>query len=318
MDIYKLRKKTDGVAAFWRDGNMLASYHGNLHMIAGWNDSFSPALTNDHYISDNNGATWIQQAETPFANRHTGGVGVYNDKIWIWGGDHYMDLWKYDDVNKWVQVSANWSVDTVGREHFHRTVHKGYAYVAGGHRWNEPANKQNSIYKKSLDSTGDAWTKVCDLPTAMQNIDSGCLVSFKGDLYLFGGGRVDLGLPYPVNTKVWKSTDDGATWAQIADTPLLNSFIWGDAVATNSMIFGLSGSDTNNSMTGSNNRIVYTEDGITWSEYYMKIPGRHATGMCVHEDDIIMTCGYNRNDCWQLKKISSKYRCYSDIYRINI
>lgn len=314
MDIFRIRKVTDSVAAFWRDGNMLASLNGNLHMMFGWNDSFYPALTNDHYISTNNGATWTQQPEIPVPIRHTGGVGVYNNKIYIWGGDHYMDLWSYDDTNGWVQISANWSVDTVGREHFHRTLHKGYAYVAGGHRWNEPSNKQNSIYRRLVTSTGDTWTKVCDLPADMQNIDSGCLVSFKGDLLLFGGGRVDLGQPYPVNTKVWKSSDDGFTWAQIADTPLLNSYIWGDAIATESMIFALSGSDTNNSMTGYNNRIVYTEDGETWFEYIMKIPGRHATGMTVHGSDIYMTCGYASNDCWKLKKIADDFRCYSNVY----
>lgn len=323
MSIYKVSKVNDACCSYWRDGVKGFEMSKRFHLVAGWNDSQTPALNNDFWTSDDFGKTWSQEPEQPYAIRHTPGHGKAYGKFWIWGGDHYMDLWSYDDTNGWVQINSNWSVDTVGREHFNGCVHEVspgqfYAYVKGGHRWNEPANKQNSIYRCPLfgGSIG-VWELVLDYSgdSTMINTDSGCLRSFQGKLVDFGGGRVDLGTPYPVNTKVRHSTDGGATWTAIADHPELNSFIWGDAACNDHVMFAISGSDPQNNMTGDNNRIVYSYDGfITLYVFQLRIPGRHATAIWEYGSDFYFACGYNRNDMWRIKRIASDYRCYINIY----
>lgn len=325
--VYKPYLINNNATAFWRDGTNCPVLNENHTILFGWNSGNTPTLNNDFYLSTNKGATFTLQATPPVGIRHTGGAVVCLQKIWVWGGNDVMDVWNWTPAAGWVEFAPHWSVGA-SWEHFSRCLHwvNGipFLYVMGGHEYNTPANETNKIYRIAL--TGGAagvWELVLDYAgEAFQNINSGCLLSTStqtknGKLILAGGGRVISDGNNQISQKVWENTTDGfEVWTEIADTPLLNSFLWGDmAINAQGHIFGISGSDAVNDMTGPNNRLVLSlDEGYTWQLMGWTLPGRHATGVTAHGNDFYLSCGFNRNDYYRIKMVASAYRCYAEIY----
>jgi hypothetical protein len=308
-DIFKLRLQTNTVGSEWRDGVKMVYYNWRLHQMGGWNFNETPVTCSHHYVSEDDGITWTQLADAPWNRRHCGGVGVYDDKIWIWFGDDNQDLWYYNDADGWTEVTTVMN-GLSAREHSSYALIDGYAYIMNGFPYGEVYNKINNIYRINLapDSNFE-WELHSAVTGDMQNIDSACLVWFKGFAWFFGGGRISGETPpYFINTKIWKSADL-ITWALVKNEPLFNSGCWADAAINGEYICYISGSDDENNMTGVNNRLMLSADGENWVENFLNIPGRHATAVCNMDRDFIISRGYLRNDCWLLKHIASQYRC---------
>lgn len=306
--IYKIRAKDTSVLPYWVDGAKLISYNNEIHLIGGWNNTQgAPNVKPFHYKSTDNGATFSSVVVMPQGGRTEGGVIVKNDKIYIYLGNDddatsAEDVWSYDAVDGWVEVTAQWGFHVgEGYNAFAHCTHKGYAYMMLG-KTRSPDVHVNKVYR-SLNLVD--WVDMgATIPAAMEDWEYASSVSLKGALICFGGGRIVGSPPWTINTKVFKSTDDGVTWTEIADSPLLNSSLWGDAaVGGEDTILYVSGSDTNNS-TSANNRILFSYDGITWRYLHRIVDGRHATPICSHNDDVYFACGILRNDCFQLKRIN--------------
>jgi len=190
------------------------------------------------------------------------------------------------------------------RGHYAKCIHNGYAYVSGGNSLDD-SQTFNDMWRSS---NLVHWEKTCDLPLEMRDWKSAILISFKGLLYFFGGGKYTVSggtivPPISTNTKIFQSKDDGKTWTIIGQNDLFNSFWWGDAVATEQFIVAISGSDYNNSMTN-NNRIIYFDESLKVKLISKTIPGRHATGVAVDDKGNIGLClGFRQNDFHILKNI---------------
>lgn len=306
--IYKLRNRDAVVLPFWVDGAGMIEYLNNeLHIIGGWNPGVgAPSIKPLHYKSTDDGVSFSSVSVMPQGGRTEFAISKKNDKIYVAGGNDSdetsaSDVWSWNSVSGWVQVTANWGVHD-GYAAFGHCDHNGYTYVMQG--LIRPSTYVNEVWR-SLNMVN--WENMeATIPAAMQNLLYGCPVSFKGALYFFGGGRLNFpsATPYYISTKVFKSTDNGMTWTEIADDQLLNAAIWmNSCVAGGDTVLAISGSDTNNSLTA-NNRMIFSHDMITWRHLSKNIFGRHATCICSHGDDAFVAEGFGYNDCYKLKRVS--------------
>lgn len=295
--IPRLRYLADNITAYAQDGSVMVYYEGKLHLLGGWNSTQSPITNNYHYTIDPVALTITQLANAGWTRRHTFGAGVKDGKIWVWGddnsfpGSYHRDVWTYDTVNGWVQVTSNWGSSVGDRQLAYYTVHNNYLYIAGGQGWGD-------IWRSA---DGITWSLVGDLPET--TLESGVLVSYLGDLWLIGGGIYStVTVPHYITNKAYKSTDGGATWTLMATDDRLKTY-WCNGVATADGIFIIKGSDGYGTKLAG---IIYSTDGVTWKNLsYSPLP-RHATAMCADEDGVVYIAQGNLfNDLYKIIDISN-------------
>lgn len=69
-----------------------AAFDGHLWVLEGWNQ----ANRNDVWYSED-GATWLELPNTPWAPRHAASVFVFHDALWLVAGNHFgRDVWKLE------------------------------------------------------------------------------------------------------------------------------------------------------------------------------------------------------------------------------
>lgn len=281
-----------------------------------------PKTCSEHHTSDDKGATWTQLADAPWVPRHCfhSGLKSSDGKIYIWGQDDTKDpeteafvwpndIWRYDAVNGWVQ-----SVSDAGLGQLMATygcMHKDYLYVCNGSYAGigNGVTRNNKIYRSDGES---AFEEVADLPETMQNLESGCLVSFKGKLVHFSGGLWEGNFPDPkpeYNNQIHVSEDDGLTWELVGTDNRLKSY-WTAGAATQERIYMIRGI---NNGGAEEIGILYTEDMINWHEFEYNVQPRHAASMCVHDGmDVIFGVGdaNDGDDVYLIKKIASRFKYY--------
>lgn len=310
--IYKQRILSTAVKNRWTDGTEMAFFENKLHLVGGWNSDESPQLNKEHWTINLDGSSPTLLGNASGNIKHTFLLFVAGGYLWNIGGNGVVDVNRYSSGSGWEALAADWNIDAYGREHFARCYDPstGYAYIMLGHKYASPSESIPFIYRSTIASNFTIWETVAELPVGMHNANSGCLVPFKGNLIFFGGGDVSVGIPYYINTKVWQSTDGGFTWTSIADSPLLNSGIWGDAVAFDDTIMYLSGSDVNNSLTA-NNRFLITHNAIDFYQPALKVAGRHATARCAdNRGNFYFSMGFGQNDLIKFKRMADKVQCY--------
>ena len=229
------------------DGAGALVHRGRMWLLGGWNprdtDSFPPTpLTpkgrcNSRVYSSADGYEWkLEVAEAPWQGRHTAGYAVYDDRMWIVGGDvqqgtYQSDCWSSEDGVDWVchTDDAPW-----GPRCLHITVaYDNALWVMGGQTSYEPqttepppgmAAVQECFYRDAWRSTdGVNWSCVADqLPCFPRGMMGGSAVK-DGRMWLLGGGTYDTptrpGRTF--SNDVWSSCDgvkwrlhtDSAAWA---------------------------------------------------------------------------------------------------------
>lgn len=190
-----------------RDGDVIFETDtGNIRMIGGWDGNWLPrTTTNEQWESSDGGVTFTQLANAPWDGRHSFAHGTRADgKFWIWGGDDLYgpqrDVWTFDTVNDWVQITSDWGNVAGNRAGHGFCVHNDYMYLIGG-----------TIQDCVRSSDGITWTKMSDLSFGFSFIHGYC-ASHNGYIYAVGGQP---GQQY----KVFKSLD-GTSWTALPDLPI--------------------------------------------------------------------------------------------------
>lgn len=185
---YSFTRVTTTAPWIYRDGaGIVAMSDGYLYMLGGWNPTvtFSGATTTNE--------VW----RTPLSD-----------------GVNWTQLHTHDPSPPQTGASAHWR-----RRHacgWLKHVHAGteYIYVIGG-------DQEDGAYPADVwRSTGGAsptWERMTDAAPWGARILS-IVGSYNGALYVMGG-QTDAGDASTVLRDVWKSTDGGATWTQLADAP---------------------------------------------------------------------------------------------------
>jgi hypothetical protein len=272
-----------------RDGTVFFETAGKIRVIGGWNPA-KPGVGWGIYDSTNqqwetpDGSTFTQIANAPWQGRHNFASGYRADgKYWLWGGDGVAvptgqrDVWTYDPVNGWVQVTANWGNVAGDRIGHSFCVHNDYMYMIGG-----------SIQDCVRSNDGINWVKMSDLPAGLiaASYANGSACSHRDYIYVLGGSGSGVnGNQY----KVYR-TKTGATWEQLPDLPAstANTTYWCRVASWADRLWYFAGTGV------SNQRGIWMSDdeGQTWTKHYsFFMLATHAQGIGTFGNDLYQITG---------------------------
>ncbi len=228
----------------------MASFNDMLVVVGGF--SFETGFfLNDVWTSDN-GLDWTRAAPTSphFTPRQQHGVVVFQDQLWVLGGqsgaDLLHDVWRSSDGENWTQVveAASWAP----RRGMACIAHGDYLYLTGGET--EEREYLNDVWRTS---DGERWEIVVGA-AAWSPRGMHALASFKDVLWLLGGAS-----DYELHRDVWRSAD-GQSWTQ-AETPPF-TLAWHRAEVFKDNLYVLGGVNEDDRLS---NRVYRTRDGASWS-----------------------------------------------------
>ena len=172
-----------------RHGAAMVSYDGKLWIMGGCGLICSAGtMTNDVWYSDDDGVTWTQT--TVNGSRWSPGqpnVVVYDDKMWVVGGNFGSDVWYSTDGSTWTQATANGGFPKT----INAIVFNDKILVVGG---GEP--QHNEVWSSS---DGITWTQET-ADAGWSDRQNAGVVEFNNNIYVLGGlntGRLN---------DVWKTT----------------------------------------------------------------------------------------------------------------
>lgn len=325
----KVAEKADFPA---RDGAGALVYKDKMWLIGGWNPADKKtnpihSNCNNEVWNSSDGKTWLLvKPNTHLDNsfdptsdweaRHTAGYVVYQDKMWIVGGDpllgHYQyDVWNSDDGKTWNWVNQGKDVPWGPRVLHYTVVFKDKIWVMGGQTTPQFASEEHHFYADIWNSSdGINWTEVkpkgaCWSPRGM----IGGSVVFKDRIWLLSGGIYETpdNPQWSYFREVW-SSEDGIHWECQTDSPPWLPRHYHDTAVFDEKMWILEGCIPSNpegpwDTHGRNtNDVWYSADGINWHE----LPDtpwrpRHAASVFVYKDALWMVAGNHMQcDVWKL------------------
>ena len=302
-----------------RDGAGALVHRNRMWLIGGWNPrdrAHFPRICNNEVWSSQDGADWTLvkpntfldrsfDAELDWEGRHTAGYVVYDDKMWIVGGDanqgHYMfDVWNSTDGEKWTYVNKRKPVPWGPRVLHYTLVFKGQIWVMGGQTIPQIGSEKEVFYRDIWTTTdGVNWTQVVPKePFWPQRGMIGGNVVFKDRMWVLGGGTYDT--PKTPKRKffndVWSSAD-GVSWQLHLKSAPWAPRQYHEVAVFDDRMWVLEGY-----AKGNRNDVWHSSDGVNWYE----LPGtpwkpRHAASVFVHDNALWMVAGNNmESDVWKL------------------
>ncbi len=289
-----------------RDGAGACVFKDTMYLLGGWNplDSVNfPNITNNEIWKSTDGNNWTLAGNAPWESRHTFGTLVFNNKIWVLGGDqaqnHFQpDVWNSSDGVHWnlIDSAAPW-----GDRVTHITcVFNNKMWVMGGQKMVGQGfnNTIDTVYSDVWNSVdGINWNKVSDsagwAPRAQ--IEGSCI--FNNKIWIFGGGTYN-GVKKYYND-VWNSSD-GINWTLINNEAPWEKRQYHEVIVYDNLMWVIGGWD------GFSNRndVWYSQDGVTWHEL-KNTPwyGRHASSVYNYKKSLWMVAGNMWNDSWRLNNL---------------
>jgi hypothetical protein len=115
-------------------GHTVLVYHDRLWLLGGADhvasDRSTDSFLNDVWVSTD-GDTWTQVTPAaPWTPRDKAGVVVFQDRLYLLGGQDMADVWRSSNGHDWTSLltEADWG----GRHDFARVVYDGRLWVFGG------------------------------------------------------------------------------------------------------------------------------------------------------------------------------------------
>jgi hypothetical protein len=325
---YEWQRLTANIGDDWRvrDGNTLSwlPSRGRFIMVAGWNgeqapegfstvgpDVYPPENTSDEVWSSADGVSWtldLPHGHGQFERRHAHNTMLWNDRLWMIGGDHHQGYYNHDVVSS--ADGLDWQVElgpgTTPPPWSERAaqvsgVYAGKLWTVGGQDLIGEVELQ--AYHNDVWSSEDGvnWEQVVADAPASATRWAGCgvldgLVEFQGRMWLVGCARYrDSAEGHLMSNEVW-STTDGAVWTRHADPPWQGK-IWPNVVVWRGELWILFGYTHGDPMlglpAGNANEVWHSADGETWEAlpFDAPVPGSHAQGVAVHDDFLLYAGG---------------------------
>ena len=239
--------------------------------------------------------------------RHTAGYCVFDNKMWIIGGDCIQGHYQYDVLNStdgkdWTLVNGGAPIP--GPRCLQVVVvHEGKIFLMGGQTIPESAPATDIQYNDVWSTVnGRDWTEECaSAPWAARGMIGGG-VSFAGKIWLLGGGTYDT-TEHPARTyynEVW-SSPDGKTWTlecvapwkarQYQDVCVMGGRMW---IMEG---FGSEAANRKDVWSSSDGKHWLYHGAVAW-------PARHAASLFVMADEAYLVAGNNMTaDAWKLAKV---------------
>jgi hypothetical protein len=295
-------------------------------VLGGWNADTTvfPKTTNNEVWSSPDGKHWTQVKRNTFGTsafnpatdwegRHMAGWIVFQNKLWIVGGDsnqcHYQpNVWNSTDGAHWTELASN--VPWGNRVLFYTLVFKNKLWVMGGQTLQlddcpgpaAPTQIYNDVWTSS---DGANWSKVAaasEASWAPRGVICGAVV-FNGRMWLIGGGVYGTSsTPDVAYNDVWNSAD-GVNWSRVIDHAPWDPRIYHDITVFDGHMWVLGGNAGNGG--GNLDDVWYSSDGVHWKQ----LPNtpwlaRHAASVAVLNGTLWLTGGTaysgSQNDVWSL------------------
>jgi len=304
-----------------RDGAGALVFQDRLWLLGGWNPgdkTHFPRICNNEVWSSADGATWILEKPNTFAagefdptadweGRHTAGYVVYQDKLWVVGGDanqgHYQsDVWSSMDGRAWDWVNRGRDVPWGPRALHYTCVFQDQIWVLGGQTMPGFAAADEIFYRDIWTTrNGVDWQEVrpVDDYWSPRGMIGGSAV-FQDRIWILGGGTYDTPTTPSRNfyNDVWSSSD-GVHWTRHCEAAPWHPRQYHEVAVFDNRLWVLEGYHQEG---GNRNDVWYSEDGAMWQEL-PETPWRprHAASVFVHQDALWLVAGNNmERDVWKL------------------
>ena len=200
---------TNGADWSGRFGHEAQSFDGKMWVMGGVNTSVAPHqwLSDVWYSTD--GVTWtLATYDAPLEDRQIFGSAVFDDKLWIFGGqnetDPMNDVWSSSDGINWMRV--NGSAAFSRRHNFETLVFDNKMWIIGGAN-DSDANLEDVWYT----SDGAMWYPAT-YDGGFRGRTGFASTVHNSKMWVFGGGTAGV-----VAHDVWSSAD-GVTWNLINES----------------------------------------------------------------------------------------------------
>ena len=294
---YVMGRYSRWVTDFNRDGNKIVQVGDYLYCYGGWTSDPLKSY-NDVYRSSGDLTKWERLPDAPWQARHTYGIGKMDSTVFVFGGDVFstvFDVWKTDDGANFTPVSQDLESLMGPRMLYGACVHNSKLYVLGGQSGLGPDSSLTDVW---MSTNGSLWRRIAkDLPFLGKNI-SGSVASFRGRIWVIGGGYYRSYDPEARYTNSIYSSEDGRIWQREPDAPW-QPRQYGDVCVWNNRLWMIAGYNEGNLAD-----IWYmTADG-EWHQFDTppEFEARHASGVAVYNDKLVIVCGNYHNDCWVIEK----------------
>lgn len=313
-------KITDSAPFSPRDGAGALVFKDKMWIIGGWNpnNKIFPRMCSNDVWSSNDGIFWKMEKPNTFLDsnfdnnldwegRHTAGYVVYQDKMWIVGGDanqgHYQnDVWNSENGIKWECVNHGNPLPWGPRILHYTLVFKNKIWIMGGQTLPQIAPAKPELYDDIWNSSdGKEWTKIKINSSHWSNRGMiGGSIVFRDRIWIVGGGTYQTPA-FPERrfyNDVWSSTD-GSEWTCHVKCAPWDARQYHDVAVFDNKMWILEGFNKSN-----RNDVWYSDDGENWYE----LPNtpwapRHAASVFVYDNALWIIAGNNmRSDVWKLQK----------------
>jgi hypothetical protein len=307
-----------------RDGAGALVYRGRMWLLGGWNPhdtKIFPRTTNNEVWNSTDGLHWRLVKPNTFQDdqfdatkdwegRHTGGYAVFQDKMWLIGGDanqrHYQnDVWHSTDGANWTLANPDQPVPWGPRILYYTVVHDDKIWIMGGQTLPQNVPGDEIFYRDIWNTTdGVNWQQVKSKePFWPQRGMIGGSAVFQGRMWVLGGGTYDT--PQTPSRKmmndVWSSAD-GVHWRRHTDHAPWSPRQYHDVAVFDNHLWVLEGYDRNRRINL--NDVWYSADGTNWEELpNTPWAARHAASVFVYDDALWVVAGNNMQpDVWKLTR----------------
>ena len=296
-DTFVIQKNTNSATSFKRDGNRIVQVGKFMYSYGGWTQNPRTSY-NDVFRSSGTLTEWEQLPDAPWHPRHCFGVAQLDSSIFILGGDNLhpqFDVWKTSNGVDFQLVTGSLQQTIGNRLLYGVCSHDHELFVIGGQSQLGLNAGLKDVWRSS---DGVRWFKIASGLSFLGKNISGAVCSFNGKIWVLGGGYYD----HPDSTQRWTnhvySSEDGFTWNREQDAPwdprqFADVCVWDNKLW---MVGGYNGQNLDD--------IWYMKADGKWVSFPApkEFQPRHASGVGVYEDRLIILCGYYHNDCWEINK----------------
>ena len=289
-----------------RDSSGEVVHNGQLWILGGWFDSYSPPPRDVWSSSD--GRKWnLVTTEAPWKYSDLPMTANFSDRMWIMGGwtngrleghGATNEVWSSTDGSQWRLDSpaAGWTPRIAAGT----VTFRDRLWILGGtenYYFGDQNSLKNDVWSSvdgaswKLETTSAPWS-----PRAYHQA-----VVCNGRIWVMGGGNY---VPdYHARNDVWSSSD-GVNWELATAEAPWSSRLWFSAVTYRNHIWVLGGWSNNPSRNWGD--VWYSKDGKSWTQLQTKDcwKERHEHSAYVFQDRIWVAGGHAQplsNEVWSLQ-----------------
>ncbi|MFM7636693.1 MAG: T9SS type A sorting domain-containing protein, partial [Crocinitomicaceae bacterium] len=283
-----------------KDGAGLLTYNGKMWLLGGWDPPYHPPVnTHNEIWSSTDGANWNYEGDAPWPARHCGGWMVYDNAMWVVGGDPQSgclaDAWKSTDGINWTLIQDTLSPSYAKKHNTNYAALPNKMIMMGGSSCGMAMPVAFNEVWESAD--GATWNQLPDAPWSGRSMQINYCVDDTGAIWILGGAGEHDRRSY---NDVWKTTD-GINWIEVNEAAPWMGRYWHLTSWFDQKIWVVSGVATGTEV----NDVWYSEDGISWHELKSTTGNwpagtRHAASTTVFDNALWYMCGINTNNAWKI------------------